>query len=930
LTGTPNIQDLQRLLDEAEAPSKAGVGAPVRTDNILEDLETLADTKDYVIEHFDYKYVAGCNDTKELKVILAILRQVLLRGLYFATAINGSDDLEKKAAILSWKKLFLTDPVVPLPPRAETERELESWLSELRTKETSLLSSAASKGISPTGSSLTLAPIENKRVERIVTGCLNNGVPTILTRSDAPPPRTEKNASASETRNQSPVSNFSQSEKPARPSSKIRSTDWRAWDKYTASIDEELSRLDDEQSEDAPVKPKIHPEPTPVVPVLNSDKQSKSLAVPGSSRPVLSRPPVSLDVKAPAGASEVEVTRLADMERVKGNEAFKAGDVEEALAYYTRSLNLLPSTAGLTNRALAFLRLDRFAEAEEDCDAALLRMNSEPVENSGLKFKALLRRGRAKLARGRYGMARRDFEECTALDPSSREARRLLVDARTKELEIEGDPNTVRGSPAPVQAVQPQIAPKRRMIIEEVDGGDDGDVKEDSNEGHDTRPVGETGGSVLKDTEGPVMQAPPEDPHHAHDTTYPTEIDTVNVIATENASAVSDDSCAHDQEGFDLVLESPDLHVVDESVPSSELDEASLLATLAALEMVEVDGVVEEDCEGKNADGCLSVTHVEEEKSKSPSPDVTNGMEVRGDPPSEPQPETKPVSAYHRWLATPDDNNGVQSSRGKDDRWATKVVRDDLSDTVTEEDEEMDIESVASEEGKVGAADQAEGTVPESGDGFLNAVHYVLGEMDSTVDVQTAGGGCEIKIGVTAPDEEGGTANGGLQTLEPKIDAKTSESAPRTQSIPSESGAETPPPPTGAEAYTNIEVGEAPPFPSLPPPTSLANFEAAHKLAMLSGPPNPGAWLTYLHDAVRTTPKGTVKKMVEGGKRPDEVFASVVRAAAEGVRGAQGHGCAQDENGTRTFSAIFSVFDELVGLKRVKLMVTFLGKKDAA
>ena len=43
----------------------------------------------------------------------------------------------------------------------------------------------------------------------------------------------------------------------------------------------------------------------------------------------------------------------ADQEKCKGNEAFNAGSYEEALAYYTRSIQYLPNAASYNNRALA-------------------------------------------------------------------------------------------------------------------------------------------------------------------------------------------------------------------------------------------------------------------------------------------------------------------------------------------------------------------------------------------------------------------------------------------------------------------------------------------------------------------------------------------------------------------------------------------------
>jgi hypothetical protein len=46
-------------------------------------------------------------------------------------------------------------------------------------------------------------------------------------------------------------------------------------------------------------------------------------------------------------------TLRADQEKCKGNEAFNAGSYDEALVYYTRSVQYLPNAASYNNRALA-------------------------------------------------------------------------------------------------------------------------------------------------------------------------------------------------------------------------------------------------------------------------------------------------------------------------------------------------------------------------------------------------------------------------------------------------------------------------------------------------------------------------------------------------------------------------------------------------
>ena len=50
--------------------------------------------------------------------------------------------------------------------------------------------------------------------------------------------------------------------------------------------------------------------------------------------------------------SKVDKETRAVKEKEKGNEAFHAGDLHEAAAYYSRSLQLMPTAIGYNNRAV--------------------------------------------------------------------------------------------------------------------------------------------------------------------------------------------------------------------------------------------------------------------------------------------------------------------------------------------------------------------------------------------------------------------------------------------------------------------------------------------------------------------------------------------------------------------------------------------------
>ena len=50
---------------------------------------------------------------------------------------------------------------------------------------------------------------------------------------------------------------------------------------------------------------------------------------------------------------EAAKERASEMEKNKGNEAFKSGDFEESINYYTNSIEIHPTAATYNNRGLA-------------------------------------------------------------------------------------------------------------------------------------------------------------------------------------------------------------------------------------------------------------------------------------------------------------------------------------------------------------------------------------------------------------------------------------------------------------------------------------------------------------------------------------------------------------------------------------------------
>jgi len=128
--------------------------------------------------------------------------------------------------------------------------------------------------------------------------------------------------------------------------------------------------------------------------------------------------------------------------REAGNVAFRAGKYKEALQHYSRAIQAHPeqAAAAYSNRAMTNLKLGRYDDAEDDCDASIhLQTNGTAADNDSnskqLLVKALLRRGAARAALGKTQGAIKDFKQVVAIEPSNRQAKLELDQLR----QFEGD-----------------------------------------------------------------------------------------------------------------------------------------------------------------------------------------------------------------------------------------------------------------------------------------------------------------------------------------------------------------------------------------------------------------------------------------------------------------------------------------------------------
>lgn len=122
---------------------------------------------------------------------------------------------------------------------------------------------------------------------------------------------------------------------------------------------------------------------------------------------------------------DFERVKLAENERLKGNESMKCKDFADAIACYTRSLEHLSSDpATYSNRALAYLKTKEYARALEDAEAAI-KLKPDYI-------KAYHRRGKAYLSMNKLELAIRDFQYILEQEPNNKEAITEIKNARKK------------------------------------------------------------------------------------------------------------------------------------------------------------------------------------------------------------------------------------------------------------------------------------------------------------------------------------------------------------------------------------------------------------------------------------------------------------------------------------------------------------------
>ncbi|KAG7588497.1 Tetratricopeptide repeat 1 [Arabidopsis suecica] len=113
----------------------------------------------------------------------------------------------------------------------------------------------------------------------------------------------------------------------------------------------------------------------------------------------------------------------SNSEKEQGNEFFKQKKFNEAIDCYSRSIALSPNAVSYANRAMAYLKIKRYREAEVDC--------TEALNLDDRYIKAYSRRATARKELGMIKEAKEDAEFALRLEPESQELKKQYADIKS-------------------------------------------------------------------------------------------------------------------------------------------------------------------------------------------------------------------------------------------------------------------------------------------------------------------------------------------------------------------------------------------------------------------------------------------------------------------------------------------------------------------
>ncbi|KAL6132778.1 hypothetical protein ACLB2K_065017 [Fragaria x ananassa] len=113
----------------------------------------------------------------------------------------------------------------------------------------------------------------------------------------------------------------------------------------------------------------------------------------------------------------------AASEKDLGNEYFKQKKFKEAIDCYSRSIALTPTAVAFANRAMSYIKIKRFQEAENDC--------TEALNLDDRYIKAYSRRATARKEQGKLKEYIEDTEFALRLEPHNQEIKKQYAEAKS-------------------------------------------------------------------------------------------------------------------------------------------------------------------------------------------------------------------------------------------------------------------------------------------------------------------------------------------------------------------------------------------------------------------------------------------------------------------------------------------------------------------
>ncbi|XXG53978.1 hypothetical protein AAC387_Pa03g1975 [Persea americana] len=165
--------------------------------------------------------------------------------------------------------------------------------------------------------------------------------------------------------------------------------------------------------------------------------------------------------------STEEAVPDAASEKELGNEYYKQKKYKQAIECYSRSIALSPTAVAFANRAMAYIKIKKFEEAENDC--------TEALNLDDRYIKAYSRRATARKELGKLKASMEDADFAVRLDPNNQELRKQYTEVKALcDKEIRG--KTSGAVKTSIQGIQELGSSKMKATAKDRDSKD-GDGK---------------------------------------------------------------------------------------------------------------------------------------------------------------------------------------------------------------------------------------------------------------------------------------------------------------------------------------------------------------------------------------------------------------------------------------------------------------------